>query len=96
MVRALEKVNGVGLARPLAQEPRLAKDILRGSVEGAIKQRPDESGYGLTDLIAGSQLGWVGKGQEPIDMSQEDNETAFQSTLDAWLREAMNETQMLM
>lgn len=38
MVHALETVDGVGLARPVCQEPRLAKDILDGKVKGAMSR----------------------------------------------------------
>ena len=38
MVGALETVDGVGLARAICQEPRLAGDILEGKVKGAIRQ----------------------------------------------------------
>lgn len=94
MVKALERVDGVGIARPFAQEPWLARDLLAGSIKGAIKQRPDENNYGLTNVIAGSQIGRIGAGLDPIIMSEEENEKAFASAMEIWMEEASNDTRM--
>ena len=53
MVKALNTVDGVGLARPVCEEPRLPNDILSGKVKGAIKQRLDDNNFGLTNVAAG-------------------------------------------
>ena len=37
MINALSACDGVGLARPACQEPRLPRDILSGKVKGAIE-----------------------------------------------------------
>ena len=84
MVNALNTVDGVGLARPICQEPRLCSDILSGKVKGAIKQRLDESNFGLTNVAAGSQIRMIGKDQEPIDLSKEENEQAFMKDMGHW------------
>lgn len=84
MVDALNTVDGVGLARPVCQEPRLCADILAGKVKGAIKQRMDESNFGLTNVAAGTQIRMIGKDQEPIDLSQEGNEQAFMKDMGQW------------
>ena len=84
MVNALNTVDGVGLARTICQEPRLCADILSGKVKGAIKQRLDESNFGLTNVAAGSQIRMIGKDQEPLDLSQEQNEQAFMKDMGHW------------
>lgn len=84
MVNALNTVDGVGMARPVCQEPRLCTDILSGKVKGAIKQRLDENNFGLTNVAAGSQIRMIGKDQEPIDLSKEDNEQAFMKDMGHW------------
>ncbi|KAL2056069.1 hypothetical protein ABVK25_003712 [Lepraria finkii] len=61
MVNALNTVDGVGLARTICQEPRLCAEILSEKVKGAIKQRLDESNFGLTNVAAGSQIRMIGK-----------------------------------
>lgn len=84
MVNALNTVDGIGMARPVCQEPRLCADILSGKVKGAIKQRLDENNFGLTNVAAGSQIRMIGKDQEPIDLSKEENEQAFMKDMGHW------------
>jgi 2,4-dienoyl-CoA reductase-like NADH-dependent reductase (Old Yellow Enzyme family) len=55
MIKALDTVDGVGLARPACEEPRLPNAILSGKVKGAIKQRLDDQNFGLTNVAAGKQ-----------------------------------------
>lgn len=90
MVNALKTVDGVGLARPVCQEPHLCKDILEGKVKGAIKQRPDQNDFGITNVVAGTQIKQIGRDQEPIDMSKEENEKPFMADMQKWMQ-AMGE-----
>ncbi|KIX97051.1 uncharacterized protein Z520_07165 [Fonsecaea multimorphosa CBS 102226] len=84
MVSALKSVDGVGLARPVCQEFHLAKDLLDGKVSAAINQKVDQDNFGLTNVIAGSQIRQVGRDQEPIDMSVPENVEAFMKDMGAW------------
>jgi 2,4-dienoyl-CoA reductase-like NADH-dependent reductase (Old Yellow Enzyme family) len=84
MVKALDTVDGVGLARPVCQEFHLPADLLEGKVKGAIKQGLDPQNFGLTYLAAGSQICMVGKDKEPIDLSREENVNRFMKDLEAW------------
>lgn len=84
MVNALNTVDGVGLAPPVCQEPRLCKDMLDGKVKGAIKQRLDDNNFGLTNVAAGSLICMIGKDQEPVDLSQEKFEKAFFKDMGDW------------
>ena len=84
MVKALDAVDGVGLARPVCQEPRLPRDILAGTVKGAIKQRLDDANFGLTNVAAGTQIRQLGKDHEPIDLSQEQYENLFKKDMETW------------
>ena len=94
MVKALETVDGVGLARPICQEPRLCADILAGKVKGAIKQRLDESNFGLTNVAAGSQIRMIGKDQEPVDLSKEEYEKAFFHDMGDWSEKMAHDSGM--
>lgn len=94
MVNALKTVDGVGLARPICQEPRICKDILDGKIQGAIKQRLDADNFGLTNVAAGSQIRQIGKDQEPLDLSQEKYEKAFFQDMGTWSDKMANDTQM--
>ncbi|TKX18186.1 NADH-dependent flavin oxidoreductase nadA [Elsinoe australis] len=84
MVKSLDVVDGVGLARPVCQEPRLAKDMLDGKVKGAIKLQLDDNDFGITNVAAGTQIRQIGKDQEPIDLSQDENVKGFMSDVQKW------------
>jgi 2,4-dienoyl-CoA reductase-like NADH-dependent reductase (Old Yellow Enzyme family) len=94
MVNALEIVDGVGLARPLAQEPHLCKDILEGKVTGAMKQVIDENNFGLTNIAAGAQLRQISNGHEPIDLSHQENLDALMKDLSVWGENMANDSGM--
>ncbi|KAL8997399.1 MAG: hypothetical protein Q9169_003330 [Polycauliona sp. 2 TL-2023] len=94
MINALNTVDGIGLARPVCQEPRLCADILSGKVKGAIKQRLDESNFGITNVAAGSQIRMIGRDQEPIDLSKEEHEEAFQKDMGDWTSKMAHDTGM--
>jgi 2,4-dienoyl-CoA reductase-like NADH-dependent reductase (Old Yellow Enzyme family) len=84
MVKALETVDGVGLARTLCQEFDFAKDILQGKVTGAMKPLTDQDDFALTNVIAGTQMSQVAKGQNPIDMSKPENVERFMKAMRVW------------
>jgi 2,4-dienoyl-CoA reductase-like NADH-dependent reductase (Old Yellow Enzyme family) len=73
MVGALDIVDGVGLARPAAQEPRLAADIIANRVRGAIRPIvPFDTDTGLGFVAASMQMKQIANGMEPLNLS--DNE----------------------
>ncbi|KIW16372.1 hypothetical protein PV08_06423 [Exophiala spinifera] len=86
MTKALETVDGVGLARALCQEFDLARNILEGRVTGVIQPLVDQDDFFLTNVIAGSQMRQVAKGQEPMDMSKPENVPTFMQALAEWSR----------
>ncbi|KAI4175008.1 MAG: hypothetical protein LQ343_002035 [Gyalolechia ehrenbergii] len=94
MVNALNTVDGVGLARPICQEPRLCADILEGKVKGAIKQRLDQEDFGITNVAAGSQIRMIGRDQEPIDLSLREHEEAFYKDMGLWTNTMAHDTGM--
>ncbi|KAL9600205.1 MAG: hypothetical protein Q9219_003348 [cf. Caloplaca sp. 3 TL-2023] len=94
MVGALGTVDGVGLARPVCQEPRLCADILAGKVKGAIKQRLDENDFGISNVAAGTQIRMMGRDQEPIDLSLEKHEEAFRKDMGTWTSRMAHDTGM--
>ncbi|KAK4546751.1 hypothetical protein LTR36_001483 [Oleoguttula mirabilis] len=95
MVQALQTVDGVGLARPVCQEPRLCKDILQGKVKGAIKMQIDDDNFGLTNVAAGTQIRQIGKDQEPVDLSQGENVEAFMNDMGSWADKLSKDTEMV-
>lgn len=84
MVKALDAVDGVGLARPAAQEFELPKLILSGKVTGAIEQAIDQNNFGLTNVAAGTQIRQVGRDQQPIDLSEKQNVETFMKDMGTW------------
>jgi hypothetical protein len=84
MAKALDTVCGVGVARPVCQEPRLPKDILDGKVTGSIHLKIDDINFGLTNIPVGTQIRQIGKDQEPIDLSNQSNLDAFMKDMEAW------------
>jgi 2,4-dienoyl-CoA reductase-like NADH-dependent reductase (Old Yellow Enzyme family) len=94
MVRALDTVDGIGLGRPVCQEPRLPKDILEGKVTGAIKQKLDQNNFGLTNIAAGTHIRQIGKDQEPIDLSVQENVDSFMKDMEAWSKKMAEDKDM--
>ncbi|KAI1657220.1 NADH:flavin oxidoreductase/NADH oxidase-like protein [Daldinia decipiens] len=82
MVDALAILDGIGIARPAAQEPRLARDILSGKVTSAI--RPVDgivNDVMLSANTAGSQMAQIVRGQEPFDLSDEKAVESYKADL---------------
>lgn len=84
MTKALDTVDGIGLGRPVTQEPHLPNDILSGKVTGAILPKIDQDNFGLTNVAAGSQIRQIGKDQEPIDLSDQKNVDSLLTDMKAW------------
>lgn len=87
MVEALEAVDGVGIGRPATQELDLPRAILAGTKSRATEQKYDQYNFGLTSAVAGAQMKQAGKGQEPIDMSDERNVAGFMQQLKGWMQQ---------
>jgi hypothetical protein len=85
MANALKTVDGVGLGRPVCAEFRLARDMIEGRVQGAVEQKVDQDDFGLTNVIAGSQIRQVGRDQEPIDLTKDQNVQGFMKDMQAWM-----------
>ncbi|KAK0102219.1 hypothetical protein ONS95_005843 [Cadophora gregata] len=94
MVKALDTVDGVGIARPACQEPHLPKDMLEGRVTGAIKMKLDDNNFGLTNVAARTQIRQVGKDQEPIDLSVQENVNGFMRDMEAWGKKMGSDKEM--
>ncbi|PYI13811.1 NADH oxidase [Aspergillus violaceofuscus CBS 115571] len=71
MVHGLETLDGVGLARPLCQEPYLCRDILSGKATGALQQVINPYDFGLTAVAACIQIRQMGLRLAPIDLSDQ-------------------------
>jgi len=70
MEKALGTVDAVGLARPSAQEPWVARDVLNGAITGVVKpQAPFDNDSILSNGLAGAQLRQISRGFMPLNSS---------------------------
>ncbi|RFU25204.1 hypothetical protein B7463_g11138, partial [Scytalidium lignicola] len=89
MTKVLEIMDGVGLARPSAQEPRIANDILEGRVTSAIKPVKLVEDIGMGLRLAGTQLKQIGKGEEPFNASDETEVQYYLKDMDIWYQKLL-------
>ncbi|KAK3114700.1 hypothetical protein LTR53_006711 [Teratosphaeriaceae sp. CCFEE 6253] len=94
MVKALETVDGVGLARALCQEPTFCKTLLEGKAKGTPKPAVDlDAGqFGGSIVAAGTQIRQMGKDQAPVDLTRKENVDPFMQDLGKFFQDmASNE-----
>ncbi|KAH8812608.1 hypothetical protein F5884DRAFT_832233 [Xylogone sp. PMI_703] len=89
MVKVLDIMDGVGLARPSAQEPRIANDILEGRIASAIMPSKPVEDIGSGLRVAGTQMTQIGKGQEPFNASDDRAVQDYLKDLDKWMEDMM-------
>lgn len=88
MAAALDVVDGVGIARPAAHEPALARELLSGRAKGALKVLPlFEENIAMSGLGAWSQMRAIGKGFEPFDLGDTAVVEQFVKDSDDWFAE---------
>lgn len=85
MLEALKVVDGIGMARAICQEPDLCKMIIAGECEGRTVQILDQSNYGLTAMMAGSQMRQMSLGGQPMDGGQQEAVDEFKQRLGPWI-----------
>ncbi|OWP01326.1 hypothetical protein B2J93_7310 [Marssonina coronariae] len=77
MFKALNTVDGVSIAGPACQKFELPREILKGKTTGATKMQLEDNEFGLTNVVAGTQIRHFGKDQQPRDLSVDKNLDAF-------------------
>ncbi|XXH03812.1 hypothetical protein Hte_010218 [Hypoxylon texense] len=87
-------MDGVGLGRPSATEPRLPKDILRqdGGFKGCIKPLVGdtnvvgaEDSWGMGAAMAGAHMLQMSLNQEPVDPSEQATVDSFRKGFAVWV-----------
>ncbi|KAK5052103.1 hypothetical protein LTR84_002907 [Exophiala bonariae] len=68
MIRALDTVDGIGLARPLVQEFDFCKKILNGEVTGSIIPNMELGEFWLALMAGNRTIREVGQGKEPLEL----------------------------
>ncbi|KAK1993276.1 NADH:flavin oxidoreductase/NADH oxidase [Colletotrichum falcatum] len=84
MAAALATVDGVGLARPVCNEFDLPRKVLDGAASSAVDSLLDDDDFGVTNLLAGTQMRLVGQDKEPLDISQEKYKEVFEKSMGKW------------
>ncbi|KAL7941326.1 hypothetical protein V8C42DRAFT_360944 [Trichoderma barbatum] len=74
MVKALDKMHGIGIGRPAAHEYDLPQKLIDGVVDGAMKQLIGEDNFMLTNAAATIQMMIAGLGHEPLDLRRPDHD----------------------
>lgn len=87
MLGALDTVDGVGLGRPLCQEPNFCAQILSGQIKGAMLQKLDLEQFSVTAGAAGLQIKQMGQNLQPIDLSVQGNVAKLFGSLLKWKAE---------
>ncbi|KAI5458975.1 hypothetical protein BGZ63DRAFT_406294 [Mariannaea sp. PMI_226] len=88
MVKALDVVDGVALGRPATAEPRLAHDIIKGKVQGALRPvEMFETNFGAGMGLAQSQISQISQGKEPIRGGDGQVAQTFGADMGAWYQQ---------
>ncbi|QIW96259.1 hypothetical protein AMS68_001777 [Peltaster fructicola] len=92
MVAALKGVDGVGIGRALAAEPRLVKDIVSGRVKSALAPAVAPDDFATTMLAAGVQIKQIGRDQEPLDISNEQSIAGLKAAFGDYLQKGVSDS----
>ncbi|KAM6479924.1 hypothetical protein HDV62DRAFT_399412 [Trichoderma sp. SZMC 28011] len=95
MVRAMDVVDGIGIGRPAAQEPRFANDLFSGRILSAIKPVKMLEDIGMGFRLAGTQMGQIGRGEEPLDASDDKTAREFLLDQEVWYSEMLSDADKL-
>ncbi|KAJ9606386.1 hypothetical protein H2200_009347 [Cladophialophora chaetospira] len=85
MIRALDTVDGIGLARPLCQEFELCKKILEGQVTGSIIPNMELGEFWLALMAGNRTIREVGRGQEPLELWRDDVINELRAGYELWV-----------
>ncbi|KAF5019957.1 hypothetical protein F66182_8016 [Fusarium sp. NRRL 66182] len=81
MVDALQIIDGIGIGRASAQEPRFIQTLKKDSVPGTIQQTLDEDDVLKRLAAAGVQITQIANNLEPVDLSVQENTDAMWNDL---------------
>lgn len=86
MVKALDTIDGVGLARPLCQEPFLCSQILAQKTAAALTPLVNQYDFGLTAVAACVQMRQMGHNLSPVDLSTLQNVDVLTQAIQDWAK----------
>lgn len=85
MIRALETVDGIGLARPLVQEFDFCKRILDGEVTGSPIPKMELGEFWLALMAGNRAIREVGQGKEPLQLWRDEVIQDLRRGYDLWV-----------
>jgi 2,4-dienoyl-CoA reductase-like NADH-dependent reductase (Old Yellow Enzyme family) len=89
MVSALETLDGIGLGRPLCQDPGFCDEVLSRAVTGAAKLLIDENNTSLTNAAAVLQMRRLANGKQKLDLTKEGDVKVLREELSSWRKSSV-------
>ncbi|KAK2758956.1 hypothetical protein FQN54_003054 [Arachnomyces sp. PD_36] len=77
-------IDGIGVGRPLCQEPLLLRLILSGQVTAAKATPLDDAEFVIATVAAGTQIRQLGFDQQPLDLSEKGDLEVLQNDSAGW------------
>lgn len=84
MVQALDTIDGVGLARPLCQEPFLCSQLLAKTTAAALTPIINQYDFGLTAVAACVQIRQMGNNLLPVSLAAQDQVDTLTKAIGGW------------
>lgn len=90
MVNAIQSADtdGIGLGRPITEEPNLAAKLISGEVSSARRPLLDPDDFGLAVAISGTQMRQIGSGTKPFSTANQDEINSFLGVLQKYMAKA--------
>lgn len=85
MIKALETVDGIGLARPLCQEFDFCRKLLEGQISGSIIPLMELGEFWLALMAGNRTIREVGQGKEPLKLWKEDVISDLRAGYELWI-----------
>lgn len=92
MVEALDVIDGIGMARPLCQEPYLCSHILAGKVHSTVALQLSQYDFLTTAIASMLQMRQIANSQQPINLGLEDNTPVFYQNVQEYMAEKAKDT----
>ncbi|KAF4449583.1 hypothetical protein F53441_7150 [Fusarium austroafricanum] len=93
MVDSLQIIDGVGIGRASAQEPRFPETLKKVSIPGTMESRFDHDDVLKRLAAAGIQIGQIANNQEPVDLSKQENADSLWNDLLQYFQKVATDTE---
>ncbi|PNP74801.1 hypothetical protein FNYG_11938 [Fusarium nygamai] len=93
MVDSLQVIDGVGIGRASAQEPRFVETLKKVSIPGTMEQRFDHDDVLKRLAAAGIQISQIANNLEPVDLSKQENADSLWNDVMQYFQQAAQDTE---